>query len=126
MGLQAHRVYSSRPSSHSPSYRAEPVADAGFLLSPDAIDLDSELGYWRRQYRHLTARGGLRFGDYEPAVKLGLDAYMRARGRALHDIEDELRIRYARVRGASRLDWDKARAVVFATCERLRAHRRAQ
>lgn len=130
MGLQTHRVYSSRPSSrrlsHSPPHRAAAVADAGFLLSPDAVDLDRELGYWRSQYRHLTARGGLRFGDYEPAVKLGLDAYMRGHSRALADIEDELRVCYARVRGVARLDWDEARDVVSAACERVRAHRRAQ
>ncbi|MBT2747480.1 MULTISPECIES: hypothetical protein [unclassified Lysobacter] len=97
------------------------------ILSPDAVDLDAELSHWRRHHRGLLIdRTGLRFGDYEPALKLGLDAYMRGHGRSFSDMEEELRGCYRRVRGVSRLDWDEARIVVAAACERLRLHRRAQ
>ncbi len=80
--------------------------------APDVIDMDSELGYWRGHYRGLPGGSALRYGDYEPAVKLGLDAYMRSRGRAIDDMEDELEACYRRTRGPSRLDWAQARAVV--------------
>ncbi|MFK3648590.1 hypothetical protein ACI2IY_09115 [Lysobacter enzymogenes] len=81
-------------------------------IAPDVVDLDSELGYWRGHYRGLPGGSALRYGDYEPAVKLGLDAYMRARGRRLDDMEHELEICYRRTRGLSRLDWEQARAIV--------------
>jgi len=80
--------------------------------APDVIDMDSELGYWRGHYRGLPGGSALRYGDYEPAVKLGLDAYMRAHGRALEEMETELEACYRRTRGASRLEWEQARAVV--------------
>ncbi|QWP75476.1 hypothetical protein J5226_17900 [Lysobacter sp. K5869] len=92
-------------------------------LSPDAVDLDSELSYWRAHYRVLFGRPGLRFSDYEPAVKLGLDAYVRAQIEDRPQAEDELRDRYRRVHGASRLDWNDARAVAEAACERLQRER---
>lgn len=83
-----------------------------YPMAPDVVDLDSELGYWRGHYRGLPGGSALRYGDYEPAVKLGLDAYMRARGRALDDMESELEACYRRTRGVSRLDWEQARAIV--------------
>lgn len=92
-------------------------------LSPDAIDLDSELSYWRAHYRLLFGRPGLRFSDYEPAVKLGLDAYMRERIEDRPEAEDELRDRYRRVHGVSRLEWDEAREVVAAARERVQRER---
>lgn len=81
-------------------------------MAPDVVDMDSELGYWRGHYRGLPGGSALRYGDYEPAVKLGLDAYMRSNGRALEEMEAELETRYRRTRGGSRLDWEQARTVV--------------
>ncbi|MGO1068708.1 hypothetical protein [Lysobacter sp. CA199] len=123
--------------SHHPRRTDAPLSARGFgalglrhpndsILSPDALDLDSELSYWRNHYRGLIDRPGLRFGDYEPAIKLGLDAYMRGHGRSLDEMEDELRACYKRVRALSRLDWDEARRVVAAACERVHRHRHAQ
>lgn len=91
--------------------------------SPDALDLDSELSYWRAHYRLLFGQPGLRFSDYEPAVKLGLDAYMRGQIEDRPLADDELRDRYRRVHGASRLEWNDARAVASAACERLQRER---
>lgn len=88
-------------------------------LSLAVLDLDSELAYWRNHYRGLVDRPGLRYSDYEPAVKLGLDAYMRSRGRTLEEMQDDIGVCYRRTRGASRLDWDEARTVVEAAWGRL-------
>ncbi|MGH8079928.1 MAG: hypothetical protein ACREP7_05090 [Lysobacter sp.] len=96
------------------------------ILSPDALDLDRELFYWRSHYRELIDRTGVRFSDCEPALKLGLDAYMRCHGRNLADMEDELHACYKRVRSQSRLDWDEARMVVAAAFERVHRQRHAQ
>jgi len=92
---------------------------ADSALSLAVLDLDSELAYWRNHYRGLVDRPGLRYSDYEPAVKLGLDAYMRSRGRTLEEMQDGIGVCYRRTRGASRLDWDEARTVVEAAWGRL-------
>jgi hypothetical protein len=89
------------------------------MLSLDVVDLDSEVAYWRSHYRGLVPRPGLRYSDHEPAIKLGLDAYMRGHGRHIDEMHDELRDRYRRTRGGSRLDWDEARPVVAAAWRRL-------
>ncbi|MEI2431167.1 MULTISPECIES: hypothetical protein [Lysobacter] len=83
-----------------------------YPMAPEVIDMESELGYWRGHYRGLPGGSALRYGDYEPAVKLGMDAFMRSRGRGIDDMEDELEACYRRTRGLSRLDWQQARAVV--------------
>lgn len=89
------------------------------MQSLDVIDIESELGYWRSHYRGLTHCEGLRYSDHEPALKLGLDAYMRGHGRSIDEMEQELRDGYRRTRGGSRLDWDQARGVVEAAWHRL-------
>lgn len=85
----------------------------------EVLDLDSELSYWRNHYRGLVDRPGLRYSDYEPAVKIGLDAYMRSRGRTLDEMRDSIDVCYRRTRGTSRLESDEAHTVVEAAWNRL-------
>lgn len=123
MPTESHRLRDSdrsvpRHAAHAaggPAY----AAVAPWPLSHGVIDMDSELVYWRGEYRVLVDRPGLRYSDYEPAVKLGLDAYMRSQGRSLREMETELSACYRRVRGASKLDWDEARPMVEAAWHRL-------
>ncbi|MBX9403161.1 hypothetical protein K4L06_17770 [Lysobacter sp. BMK333-48F3] len=89
------------------------------MQSLDVVDMESELSYWRSHYRGLTHCEGLRYSDHEPALKLGLDAYMRSHGRSIDEMERELRDGYRRTRGGARLDWDQARVVVEAAWHRL-------
>jgi hypothetical protein len=88
--------------------------------APQVLDMESELAYWRRYYRRLPGGGALRYGDYDPAVKLGLEAYMRSHGRGLAEMEEELMRCYKRTRGASRLEWDQARSVVKLAWDHVR------
>lgn len=112
-----HQPIGAEP--HAPAVAGgEPAAPVS-MQSLDVIDMDSELGYWRSHYRGLTHCEGLRYSDHEPALKLGLDAYMRSHGRSIDDMEPELRDCYRRTRGGSRLDWDQARGVVEAAWHRL-------
>lgn len=107
---------------HRPSRHRSGAAPAP--MSPEAVDLDSELSYWRAHYRARFGLPGLRFSDYEPALKLGLDAYVRGQGGSRPEAgDDEWRDRYRRVHGASRLDWDQARAVAAAARERVQRER---
>ncbi|WP_394540248.1 hypothetical protein PRJ39_06555 [Lysobacter enzymogenes] len=88
------------------------LRESVYPMAPEVIDMESELGYWRGHYRGLPGGSALRYGDYEPAVKLGMDAFMRSRGRGIDEMEDELETCYRRTRGISRLDWQQARAIV--------------
>ncbi|WP_394537322.1 hypothetical protein PRJ39_14185 [Lysobacter enzymogenes] len=119
MRLESLQIASHRRS----AIAAQTIESAPSPMSPDAVDLDSELSYWRANYRVLFGRPGLRFSDYEPAVKLGLDAYVRGQVEGGPELEEQLRDRYRRVHGASRLDWNDARAVAVAACERIQRER---
>lgn len=83
------------------------------------IDLDRELAYWRNHYRELAYRADLRFEDMVPALKLGMDAYVRTRGERFDELADRMAETYARVRGNSRLDWQRALPVAEAAWRRL-------
>lgn len=108
-----------RETARSPGTKGQAAASPAAMQSLDVIDMESELGYWRSHYRGLSRCDGLRYSDYEPALKLGLDAYMRGHGRSIGDMEQELRDCYRRTRGGSRLDWDQAHSVVQAAWDRL-------
>ncbi|HZH43988.1 MAG TPA: hypothetical protein VEY50_07915 [Lysobacter sp.] len=83
------------------------------------IDLDRELAYWRNHYREIAHRPDLRFDDMVPALKLGMDAYLRTRGERFEDLTERMADTYARVRGNSRLDWQRALPVAEAAWRRL-------
>ena len=99
---------------HSPQAAFEPAALA--------LDLDAELGHWRRHCAELPLRRARAFEDVEAAVKLGLDACLRSRGRdpaELRDeLHDELQARNRRLAGASPVSWDEAYAIAIAVWRR--------
>lgn len=83
----------------------------------EAVDIDDEIAHWMRHYRNYVPR--FRGDDYLPALKLGLDAYLRGQGQDFDDMADHLQMSYARVRGNSRLDWNEALPVAMAAWTRL-------
>ncbi|WP_206860745.1 hypothetical protein [Lysobacter changpingensis] len=83
----------------------------------EAVDIDEEISYWMRHYRNYVPR--FRSEDYLPALKLGLDAYLRGHGQDFDDMADNLQLCYVRVRGNSRLDWNEALPVAMAAWTRL-------
>ena len=91
----------------------------------EAVDMEDEIAHWMRHYRNYVP--GFRSEDYLPALKLGLDAYLRGHGQDFDDMADNLQLCYARVRGRSRLDWNEALPVAMAAwtrlAERSSAHR---
>lgn len=100
-----------RPEQASPEQAPRP--------SLDVVDMESELAYWRSRYLEFVQHPGLRYCDYEPAVKLGLDAYMRGHGRHMSAMRDELQACYRRIRGTARLDWEDACLIVERVWRRL-------
>jgi hypothetical protein len=83
----------------------------------EAVNMEEEIAHWMRHYRNYVP--GFRSDDYLPALKLGLDAYLRGHGQDFDDMADNLQLCYARVRGRSRLDWNEALPVAMAAWTRL-------
>lgn len=83
------------------------------------VDADAELAHWRNQFRELPHCRKLRWDDVKPALKLGIDACLKANGRDLVEMLDELEIRYRRTGKESRLEWAQAREVVAAVWVRI-------
>lgn len=84
-----------------------------------AVDSEAEIAYWRGQYRELPHCAAARWEDIEPALKLGIDACLKAAGRDLTEMLDELEIRYRRTHSGSRLEWAEARDVAAAAWARV-------
>lgn len=83
------------------------------------VDADAELAHWRGQFRELPHCRKLRWEDVKPALKLGIDACLKANGRDLTEMLDELETRYRRTGKESRLDWQQARDVVAVAWVRI-------
>ena len=90
------------------------------VCSPGFVDLDRELAFWREHFRHFPFfQPGLEFSDYVPAFKLGINMFLRSRGRGFDEQRDQLAVAYQRTRGDSRLDWQEACAATAAAWERM-------
>lgn len=85
-----------------------------------ALDVEAELAHWRNHFRGLPSCSEMRLEDIRPALKLGLDAALQARGRDFSEIEDELKVRYHRTRGGSLVPWVQASPIVRTVWERAR------
>jgi len=83
------------------------------------IDSDAELAHWRANFRALPHCQNMRWDDVKPALKLGIDACLKAQGRDVVEMLDELTIRYRRTASQSRLGWDHARDIVAAVWVRV-------
>lgn len=83
------------------------------------VDSDAEIAYWRVNFRSLPHCTSARWDDVKPALKLGVDACLKAHGRDLTEMLEELELRYRRTNGGSRLEWSKAREVVAAAWMRV-------
>lgn len=83
------------------------------------VDSEAELGHWRAHFRDLPHCRHMRWDDVKPALKLGIDACLKANGRDITEMLDELMVRYRRTASESRLSWDQAREVVAAVWVRV-------
>jgi len=83
------------------------------------VDAEAELAHWRAHFRELPHCRNMRWEDVKPALELGIDACLKARGRDITQMLDELEIRYRRTAKDSRLDWVHAREVVAAEWVRI-------
>ena len=71
------------------------------------IDTDA---YWRDNFKKRPyVDDAANFDDYAPAYRYGVECVRRHERKSFDDAEAEMREEWMRVRGGSRLDWDKAK-----------------
>ena len=76
----------------------------------ESIDKELEEAHWREAYvRRPYVRVGETFDDFGPAYGYGVTAYVLHPGKTFEDADEDLAKEWASVRGASALDWDRAR-----------------
>jgi hypothetical protein len=86
----------------------------------EAIDPTAEEAYWSQNYtREPYYERGYSFADYHPGYRTGWEGRARYQGRTFDEVENDLEFDYARIRGKSRLEWEKNRHAARAAWERF-------
>ncbi|KLD73103.1 hypothetical protein FZ025_00320 [Xanthomonas hyacinthi] len=84
------------------------------------LDRERELAFWKAHFAQAPFhQPGHAFTDYEPALKLAYDAYLKYHGQRVEDVAPQLRDVFLRDHPRSRLDWLQVRSVVQAAWLRL-------
>lgn len=75
----------------------------------EVIDPTVEATYWRENYINLPYVNGGSYDDYGPAYQYGVSSYSKYAGRKFDDVESDLARDWRAARGASKLEWDRAK-----------------
>ena len=83
------------------------------MQDPDAtgavmIDIDAELSCWQQMESSATSELVFLFQEWEPAIRVGIHAYLAYPGRDFDSIEPTMIQAYQRIRGRSRIPWARA------------------
>ena len=84
------------------------------------IDVDAELACWRKLERASTSDLVFLFFEWEPAIRVGIHAYLSHPGRDFDEIEPVVADAYQRIRGRSRIPWSQARPAARRIWTKLR------
>jgi hypothetical protein len=86
----------------------------------EAIDPTVEDAYWRDTYTQRDyVPAGSTYDDYGPAYRYGVDAYTQYGNREFEDVETELSRDWGVNRGASSLEWERARPAARDSWQRV-------
>jgi hypothetical protein len=69
------------------------------------IDIDAELSCWRRLECQETSEFVFLFHEWEPAIRVGIHAYLAYPDCDFDSIEPTIDAAYQRIRGRSRIPW---------------------
>ena len=110
-------------SAHDWHHRHEPVP-------MDPVELRNELEFWQGAYRdHPAFSPNRSFAEYEPALKIGIQAFLDGHAPTFEEIRDGLGEAYGAVPLPDRLEWDEASSAAAAAWHRMvnmrRMHRAA-
>lgn len=83
------------------------------------IDIDAELSCWQQMERSGTSELVFLFHEWEPAVRVGIHAYLAYPGHDFDSIEPTIIAAYQRIRGGSRIPWSRAAPAARRVWEKL-------
>ncbi|MDB6164131.1 MAG: hypothetical protein JWL98_1563 [Xanthomonadaceae bacterium] len=82
--------------------------DKSALTGAVIIDIDAELSCWRELEYTTTSELVFLFHEWEPAIRVGIHAYLTYPDRDFESIEPVIVAAYQRIRGRSRIPWSRA------------------
>ena len=97
-------------------------------VAPDnavVIDIDAERACWRR-LDGVPSDLVFLFQEWEPAIWVGIHAYLAYPDRDFDSIEADIGAAYQRVRGDSRIPWSRAAPAARRMWQKLRDEVRAE
>ena len=93
--------------------------DGGSLTGAVIIDIDAELSCWRQLECTATSEFVFLFHEWEPAIRVGIHAYLAYPDRDFDSIEPDVVAAYQRIRGRSRIPWTRAAPAVRRVWQKL-------
>ena len=72
------------------------------------IDIDAELSCWQQMEHGATSELVFLFHEWEPAIRVGIHAYLAYPDRDFDSLEPTITAVYQRIRGGSRIPWTRA------------------
>jgi len=80
----------------------------GSMAGAVMIDIDAELSCWRQLEGSATSEFVFLFHEWEPAIRVGIHAYLTYPDRDFDSLEPVIIAAYQRIRGGSRIPWTRA------------------
>ena len=84
------------------------------------IDIDAELSCWRQMECAVTSEFVFLFHEWEPAIRVGIHAYLAYPESDFDSIEPAIVSAYLRIRGHSRIPWTRAAPAARRVWQKLR------
>src|SRR6478672_3039481 len=106
-----------RPS--SPQRRTE--MDGSGMAGAVMIDIDAELSCWRQLEGSATSEFVFLFHEWEPAIRVGIHAYLAYPDRDFDSLEPVIIAAYQRIRGRSRIPWTRAAPAARRVWQKLQS-----
>jgi len=90
------------------------------------IDIDAELSCWQQMESSATSELVFLFQEWEPAIRVGIHAYLAYPGRDFDSIEPTIIEAYERIRGRSRIPWARAAPAARRVWQKLHSDSEAE
>ncbi len=94
--------------------------DGSGLTGAVMIDIDAELSCWRQLECTATSELVFLFHEWEPAIRVGIHAYLTYPDCEFDSIEPVILAAYQRIRGRSRIPWSRAEPAARRVWQKLR------
>jgi hypothetical protein len=83
------------------------------------IDIDAELSCWQSPEGAATSELVFLFQEWEPAIRVGIHAYLAYPDRDFDSLEPTIIDAYQRIRGRSRIPWARAQPAARRVWQKL-------